>query len=501
MGTVADLLDVPRELERAVEAALGERLQWVVMETFEAAKTALGYLGRSGGGQATFLPLDWLNGSPEAHVGTDPGVVGLAEALVASGHPRLVANLLGSVVVVRDLGAAERLYAQNGHGASFVTVGGELLSPPGALGGGRAAGGGDASLLARKRAIRDLGAEILRLELEVEEAQERGRRAEARVAALDDTQRARATAREAAEAERLTASKDLEQVVREAERVGLAAEALRTEVAQLRGDAAGVETEAQHPARRRSPRSRRGRRAWRPRSRSSWDASRPTRTTRRRRSQAFLDAQVELAALAGRIDTIESDLVRNQVDEGEAQERIQHGRGAPRARSGAAWTRARRSAAGSTPAPRRSAASGTSSRPSPGLPARRCGSARTPSTRAADDLRGGETELHRATRAAQEHAIRLAELRVRRQDLEADVRRRFEVEPDGLRLAHDPERDLGETQARLDVVAQRIARPGAGQPHRGRGVPGARRASGVPPRRSTTTCRRRCATSRRRCAG
>ena len=32
VGTVADLLDVPDELERAVEAVLGERLQWVVVE-------------------------------------------------------------------------------------------------------------------------------------------------------------------------------------------------------------------------------------------------------------------------------------------------------------------------------------------------------------------------------------------------------------------------------------------------------------------------------------
>src|SRR5262245_12130463 len=243
VGTVADLLDVPRELERAVEAALGERLQWVVMETFEAAKAALAYLGRSGGGQATFLPLDWLNGSPEAHVGKDPGVVGLAEALVASGHPRLVANLLGSVVVVRDLGAAERLYSQNGHGTSFVTVGGEMLSPPGVLGGGRVGGGGDASPPARKRAIRDLTAEIRRLEAELEEALDRGRRAEARVAALDESQRARAIAREAAEADRLTASKDLEQVVREAERVGLMMEAFRAEIAQLRTDASAVDAE------------------------------------------------------------------------------------------------------------------------------------------------------------------------------------------------------------------------------------------------------------------
>ena len=70
---------------------------------------------------------------------------------------------------------------------------------------------------------------------------------------------------------------------------------------------------------------------------------------------------------------------------------------------------------------------------------------------------GAEADLHRATRAVQEHAIHLTELRVRRQDLEADARRRFEVEADELRLAHDPGRDLGETRARLEAVGHRIS--------------------------------------------
>jgi chromosome segregation protein len=455
VGTVADLLDVPRELEHAVEAALGERLQWVVMETFEAAKTALSYLGRSGGGQATFLPLDWLNGGPEAHVARDPGVVGLAETLVASGHPRLVANLLGSVVVVRDLGAAERLYAQNGHGASFVTVDGELLGPPGALGGGRVAAGGDASLLARKRAIRDLGAEIERLEVELEETQERVRRADARVAVLDETQRARATARESAEVERLTASKDLEQVVREAERVALVAEAVRTEVTQLRADVASVETEAQGHRRTLTEVEAAAARVaaeiadllGRIEADALDEAS---------RSQAFLDAQVELAALAGRIDTVQSDLTRNQADEEEAQQRIRAGEerlvtlrqrledGAVERRRLDARAAAVRAERDQTEAVARAAAETVRER-------------MEALTQAGDDLRGTETELHRATRAVQEHAIRLAELRVRRQDLEADTRRRFEMKPDDLRQAYDPGRDLAEMQARLETLAQRIA--------------------------------------------
>jgi chromosome segregation protein len=455
VGTVADLLDVPRELERAVEAALGERLQWVVMETFEAAKAALGYLGRSGSGQATFLPLDWLNGTQEAHVGRDPGVVGLANALVTSGHPRLLANLLGSVVVVRDLGAAERLYAQNGHGASFVTVGGELLAPPGALAGGRAASGGDASLLARKRAIRDLRQEIRRHEVELLEAQERVRLAEARVAALDESQRARATARENAEAERLTASKDLEQVVREADRVGLVWEACRAELAQLREEAAGVEAEAQtHRAALAEIEGAAARVAAEiagllGRIESDTDEE-------ARRSQAFLDAQVELAALAGRIDTIQSDLARNQADEGEAQERIRSGeerlvtlRG--RLEEGRR-ERGRLDARAEAVRGERDEAEGAAR-----LATETVRERTEALSRAADALRATEAELHRAARAVQEHAIRLVELRVKRQDLEADARRRFEVEPEGLRRGHDPGRDLGEARARLDAVAHRIS--------------------------------------------
>src|SRR6185436_8083231 len=40
VGTVADLLEVPTGMERAIEAVLGERLQWVVVERFEHARAA-----------------------------------------------------------------------------------------------------------------------------------------------------------------------------------------------------------------------------------------------------------------------------------------------------------------------------------------------------------------------------------------------------------------------------------------------------------------------------
>ena len=52
-GTVAELLSVPPELETAIEAALGGRLQDVVVETWADAEAAIGMLKREGAGRAT----------------------------------------------------------------------------------------------------------------------------------------------------------------------------------------------------------------------------------------------------------------------------------------------------------------------------------------------------------------------------------------------------------------------------------------------------------------
>ena len=232
-------------------------------------------------------------------------------------------------------------------------------------------------------------------------------------------------------------------------------EALRAEVAQLRSDAASVEAEARTQRQTLSEVEARANRVVSEiaalLARIEADAE-----AEAQRSQAFLDAQVDLAALAGRIDTIQSDLVRNQSDEGEAQERIRAGeerlvtlRG--RLEEGAAERRRldARADAVRTERDQTEAVARTTGETMQELT--------EAVTRAGDDLRTSEADLHRATRAVQEHAIRLAELRVKRQDLEADARRRFEVEVDVLRQAHDPARDLGEVRARLEAVTQRIS--------------------------------------------
>src|SRR5207244_4888389 len=218
-GSVADLLDVPPGMERAIEAVLGERLQWVVVERFEHARAAVGYLRAHSLGAATFLPLEHL--PPPTGPQPDANGVRWVARSVGAPSPSLIHHLLGQVAIVEHLDQAEALWRRNGVVATYVTPAGEVLGPTGRLHGGGATPASDVqhSLLARKRQLRELEVEVRRLATAVEQAQvtvaELGAEvtgARAGIAGLDQTVSAR-------QAERLASEKDLEQAAREHERV------------------------------------------------------------------------------------------------------------------------------------------------------------------------------------------------------------------------------------------------------------------------------------------
>ncbi len=165
LGTVATLVHVPPELETAIEAALGGQLQDIVVETWEDAEAAIDFLKDSGGGRATFLPLDTIRPATPLRFPTLPGVLGLGAALV-SAEPRLqtlVQYLLNRVVVTADLPAARRLrQALAGQPQpTLVSLDGDLVRPGGSISGGsRAAARQEGSVLAREREWRALPAQI-----------------------------------------------------------------------------------------------------------------------------------------------------------------------------------------------------------------------------------------------------------------------------------------------------------------------------------------------------
>ena len=237
VGTVADLLEVPNGLEAAVEAVLGDRLQWVVVERFEHARAALGYLEREGAGAATLLPLETL--PPPGVLPEDSGEVSWAARLVRGPRPALLHYLLGRVGVVPHLDQAEMLWRRNGVVATYVTRSGEVLSPSGRLTGGHRGGereSNDHSLLGRKRAIRQLGEEIAGLGREAEAAAVRVEVVEGEVTAIRARLEGLQSNYQAQETARLSGEKDLESVLREADRIARHLETLAAENEQLAGE-------------------------------------------------------------------------------------------------------------------------------------------------------------------------------------------------------------------------------------------------------------------------
>ncbi len=158
IGVVADIIDVNKEYEIAVETALGGSIQNIVTEDDDTAKKMISYLKTNKLGRATFLPLntitDW--GQVRNDVLGEKGVVGIASELVTvdKKYDALVKNLLGRIVVVDNIDNALAVARKYNQSLRLVTIEGELINPGGSMTGG--AFRNSSNLLGRKRELDEL---------------------------------------------------------------------------------------------------------------------------------------------------------------------------------------------------------------------------------------------------------------------------------------------------------------------------------------------------------
>ncbi len=159
VGSVADLLNVPAEYEVALQAALGRRLEQVVVQTADDAREIIDLLKRQGG-RATFLPLDLLRVRPRRDSALQSrGVLGNLADLCPSDPPQVAQALLSDTLLLSDLTAATALAREQAVRPRLVTLDGELLEPGGALTGGRQRDTGF-SVLADQRRYHELQGEL-----------------------------------------------------------------------------------------------------------------------------------------------------------------------------------------------------------------------------------------------------------------------------------------------------------------------------------------------------
>ena len=160
-GPVSRLIRTGDEFTVAIEIALGAAMQQIVVGTEADGKAAIAYLKRTGGGRATFLPLNTIQGRILQENGLEScrGFVGIASQLV-SAQPQyrgIVDNLLGRTVIAQDIDAAIAMANKYRSRFKIVTLDGQVMNPGGSMTGGSV--NKEAGILSRANELEKLNAQ------------------------------------------------------------------------------------------------------------------------------------------------------------------------------------------------------------------------------------------------------------------------------------------------------------------------------------------------------
>ncbi len=238
LGSLAALIQVPPEWERAVEAALGRDLQAIVVEhasTVEAIQQIL----EASGGRVTVLPLDDLRPAPPLPAGAlrAAGATHAADVVLCENSVRpAVETLLGAIALCDDLAAARALLPAMPPGSRCATPNGTVLRANGAMSVGES---GTANILATERARRELP-------IKMEEIRQRRQQIEGKQQAQAEWCTALEAQLEELERQASVAREEMARVERETlgklrTEVAVAEEALRSQQATLKREEALLE--------------------------------------------------------------------------------------------------------------------------------------------------------------------------------------------------------------------------------------------------------------------
>jgi chromosome segregation protein len=141
-GVVADLIEVPKGYETAIETALGSALQNVVCEDDATAKKAVGLLKKNNAGRLTFLPVRSIRARDlraDRKAENAPGFKGYGTDNVRfdEQYRTIMEYLLGNVIIVDDMDHAVAMSKVMESRARLVTLDGEIINAAGAITGGR----------------------------------------------------------------------------------------------------------------------------------------------------------------------------------------------------------------------------------------------------------------------------------------------------------------------------------------------------------------------------
>ena len=232
---LVDVLQTPAEYELAIETALGEKLQSVIVDSYSDSMEAIGYLNNNHSGRGLFVPLNpkSIPSAPLNMNGTQ-GIVGKALNYIEcrEEYRAVIELLLRSVVIVQDMDVALHLHQDPNFLGTVVTLNGEMIDANGFVTGGSLKNE-TSSLLARNREIETLNLSVETLKKELDLSQESIEIKKQKLSELESSLRQVDQQTHATELETNNKLRDLEQLRKDAERFEKRSSSVDEEIATL----------------------------------------------------------------------------------------------------------------------------------------------------------------------------------------------------------------------------------------------------------------------------
>ncbi len=142
---IGKLIDVSKEYAEAINTALGVSSSNIVVDNEKVAANCIKYLKENKLGRATFYPINIIK-SREINmdifnlISSKDGFINLASSLVKceEKYKDIILNLLGPVIVVRDIETANNISSVINHRYKIVTLDGQIINIGGSITGGDA---------------------------------------------------------------------------------------------------------------------------------------------------------------------------------------------------------------------------------------------------------------------------------------------------------------------------------------------------------------------------
>ncbi len=164
-GVVSKIIDVDEKYAVAIEIALGNAVQHIIVDTEDVAKKCIAHLKSTNVGRATFLPVSTIKGvTLEKEPTGEKGYLGLACDLIgyADEYDGIFKQLLGKTAIADSIDNAVNIARKFGYKFKIVTLAGEIVNAGGSMTGGSISQ--NQKLLSRAKDIERLKQEIAELE-------------------------------------------------------------------------------------------------------------------------------------------------------------------------------------------------------------------------------------------------------------------------------------------------------------------------------------------------